>query len=127
MKKRVINELVDIARKVAYAELRKEYLENNVIPQARRILKEIDNPIIAIYDNGGKTFDRYTVYFSRSYMPEIKPYYGCFGMSEKPQHPQGFGQHSKGTLGRHNGKRIAFNQLPDDCQKALKDTHPDLL
>lgn len=81
--------------------------------------------IKAIYDNGGKTFDRYTVYYS-SYSfwandPQEKTrFYDCVGMSDRPFHPQGYGQHSYGQIGRHNGKRIAFEDLPIDCQELVK-------
>lgn len=50
--------------------------------------------VLAIYDNGGKTLDRYTVY----YKPEAgaQPYDGTLwidyrAMSEDPTAPQGFG------------------------------------
>ena len=70
---------------------------------------------IRVYDNGGKTFDRYTV----AYMDETNGVFvQMLGMSENPFHPQGFGQHCEGTPGRHLGRRISFNELPEDCQKA---------
>lgn len=72
--------------------------------------------IKAIYDNGGKTADRYTVYYDAE--PRGKMYQ-CLGMDDRPFHPQGFGQHSSGMLGAHNGKRITFDALPDDCQHAV--------
>jgi hypothetical protein len=77
--------------------------------------------IKVVYDNGGKTIDRYTVYFN-SYNEIIdgKPVYDCLGMNERPFHPLGFCNHSTGILGNHNGKRIAFEQLPDDCKKAVE-------
>ena len=46
--------------------------------------------IKAIYDNFGKTFDKYTVYYNY-----------------------------KENLGRHNGKHIKFEDLPKDCQKVI--------
>ena len=70
--------------------------------------------IKAIYDNGGKTFDRFTVY----YTAKQGNYWQGRGMSENPCHPQGFGQWCSGMLGRHNGKRIEFDALPAGC-KAL--------
>ena len=78
-------------------------------------MKANDYPagIIAIYDNGGKTFDRFTVYFKGG----NGRMFACLGMSENPFHPQGFGQHSTGMLGRHNGKRISFADLPADCRR----------
>jgi hypothetical protein len=77
--------------------------------------------VIAIYDNGGKTLDRYTVYydFVSSRPGEMKQYM-CLGMNAAPFHPQGIGQHSSGQLGRHNGKRISLEDLPADCQQAVK-------
>jgi hypothetical protein len=77
--------------------------------------------LLAIYDNGGKTFDRYTVYYNEiEKIVNGKKMYMCLGMSEHPCHPQGFGQHSTGMLGEHNGKRIILEQLPPDCQKLVK-------
>ena len=74
---------------------------------------------IKCYDNGGKTCDRYTVVYLDC--PENKPRtYQCVGMSASPFHPQGFGQHSIAMLGRHLGKRIKFEDLPEDCQKLVK-------
>ena len=44
---------------------------------------------LAILDNGGETFDRYTFIFD-SQDPRMKIAY--WGASEAPSHPQGFGQ-----------------------------------
>lgn len=73
---------------------------------------------IKCYDNGGKTFDRYTVI----YMDDPERGHNLFssvGMSEHPFHPQGFGQHGAARPGRHLGKRIKFEELPVDCQKLV--------
>ena len=74
---------------------------------------------VRIYDNGGKTFDRFTaVYLDQ---PEHQPRtFACVGMSERPFHPQGFGQHSTAMLGRHLGKIITRDSLPQDCRLILK-------
>ena len=74
--------------------------------------------VVAIYDNGGKTTDRYTVYFNTK--DKRENWYPCLAMNNYPFDPQGFCQHSSGLLGRHNGKRIAFSELPLDCQKAVR-------
>jgi hypothetical protein len=75
--------------------------------------------IKAVYDNGGKTFDRYSVYYENvECIKDGKKMYTCFGMSEHPFHPQGFGQHSCGQLGKHNGKKISWSELPEDCKLA---------
>ena len=73
---------------------------------------------IRCYDNGGKTADRYcVVYMGR---PENRQ--GCFqsvSMNHEPFHRMGIGQHGAAMPGRHLGKRIAFRQLPKDCQKLV--------
>ena len=77
--------------------------------------------IHSIYDNGGETADRYTVYYSgRESINHSNGFRACVGMNESPFHPQGFGQHSEGQPGKHNGKRITFQSLPADCQKLVK-------
>ena len=73
---------------------------------------------IRCYDNGGKTFDRYTVV----YMAEPERATGIFaavGMSSKPFHPQDFGQHCTAMPGKHLGKRVPFDSLPNDCQRLV--------
>ena len=87
--------------------------------------------VLLVADNGGKTFDRYTVL----YKPQLgyldteyeTYYYPYLGMSENPCHPQGFGQHgeSKTRLSVWNdkwlGKVIDFEELPTKCQQAVKE------
>jgi len=70
-----------------------------------------------IYDNGGKTLDRYTVV----YMFEVERpgLYGARGMCSHPTSPQGFGCYTSAMPGRHLGKRISFDKLPIDCQKLV--------
>jgi len=75
---------------------------------------------VRIYDNGGRTFDQFTVVYMNS--PAHWQHDGifqCLGMSEHPTHPQGFGQHGTATPGRHLGKMIKFEQLPVDCQNLV--------
>jgi hypothetical protein len=80
--------------------------------------------IHSIYDageNGGA--DRYTVYYKgRGTLDHTSrgTLRACLGMSDNPFHPQGVGMHGTGQPGKHNGKRITFDQLPADCQKAVE-------
>jgi hypothetical protein len=82
---------------------------------------------IRCYDNGGASFDRYTVVYMDA--PENKPgTFQCVGMSERPFHPQGFGQHSSAMLGGHLGRRVRFADLPDDCRQVVEqDTKADAI
>lgn len=83
----------------------------------RRIKEQGYGRIIAVYDSGDKTIDRYGVYFNVIANP--RGHKEVFGMSSNPTHPQGFGQWSAGQTGRHNGKSITFDQLPEECQRAI--------
>lgn len=78
-------------------------------------------PTIRIFDNGGETFDRYTVVYMRTRHKNYQGYlmYDCLGMSEHPFHPQGFGQHTECQVGKHLGTEISFGNLPPDCQRAV--------
>jgi hypothetical protein len=78
--------------------------------------------ILEIRDNGGKTFDRYTVvYDSVEGMTSAgEALYWSVGMSSDPFHPQGFGQHGEAMRGKHLGKKIKFTQLPPDCQQLVR-------
>ena len=93
---------------------------------------------LAVFDLGEKFFDRYTVIFLDSPVSDDPYYsdrYAYLGMSDRPFHPQGFGQHGeieiplnalrqlrkgKGQrLFSHLGKLINFDDLPEDCQKLV--------
>jgi len=70
--------------------------------------------IITIWDNGGKTCDRYTVQIDNDY----------FGMSDDPLSPQGFnqylGEYPEIIPGPHLGKRVKYENLPETVQKAIQ-------
>ena len=80
---------------------------------------------VRIYDNGGKTYDRYTVVFTRPEKFGMKGQTIFVGMSHDPFYPQGFCQH--GALDKpidrpsygHIGKKIGFDALPEDCRKVV--------
>lgn len=78
----------------------------------------INGERIACYDNGGTSFDRYTVAYLDQ--PENNGCVAMVGMSDSPFHPQGFGQHCAGMTGKHLGKRIPFASLPADCQQLVR-------
>lgn len=77
---------------------------------------------IRCYDND-QTFDRYTVVYTGNYPGRD----GCeyVGMSSDPYSPSGFGQHghSQEIIDKpkyaHLGKKISFNDLPENCQKLV--------
>ena len=71
-----------------------------------------------IFDNGGETFDRYTVVFTD--VKETRDSFYALGMSENPYHPQGFGLHCDAIPGDHLGKEIEFLDLPYDCKRMVE-------
>jgi len=87
---------------------------------------------IRCYDNGGVdkeggTTDRYTVVYSN-----LKTGWCSYvGMSGSPYHPQGFCQHgeNRDPIDRpkysHLGKKIKFQDLPEDCQKVVMSDYCD--
>ena len=84
--------------------------------------------ILRIYDNGGKTFDRYTVIPPRTaYRTHRESYtqWAAIGSSENPFHPQGFGQHCLAVPGPHLGKRITWEQLPINVQSFARQAFPE--
>ena len=95
----------------------------------RRATKYLDGApalVLAIYDNGGKTFDRYTVVYNEPYDERYPRLLECLGMSANPFDPQGIGQHSSAMRGSHLGKLIYWKDLPADCQRAvLQDCKPN--
>jgi len=79
-----------------------------------------------VYDDGGKTADRYTIFprspewdadatktSMRSYLRTCLCLSGC----PAPWEPQGFSQFSTGIPGPHLGKRIQMDDLPDDIRQ----------
>ena len=77
-----------------------------------------------IYDNGGETFDRYTIYYRDN---NWQPWENYIVASECPFDPQGFGQHGESSPFwrrqdmAHLGGPVRFNKLPEDVQKFAKD------
>ena len=86
-------------------------------PKITKQYNKIQDRILGIYDNEGKTFDRYTVVYSDpERVDEAVTLYMSIGMSSNPTHPLGFCQHSAAMLGDHLGKQIPFGDLPLACQ-----------
>ena len=78
---------------------------------------------VGIYDNGGKTIDRYTLVVPSVNEPGKLDMYG---FDENPYYPTGFGQYagSYGQMGSysHLGKLIDYKDLPDQAQRFVRET-----
>lgn len=105
-------------------EIRTESLIPNGIPKW-----------IRVYDNGGETFDRYTCVFTKKACTNTHGdrWFQYVGMSANPFHPQGFGQHGESDRRpvdkptySHLGKKIKFEDLPEDCRKLVISDYKEL-
>jgi hypothetical protein len=73
---------------------------------------------INLYDNGGESADRYTCCFKNLKLG----FFPYLGMSSNPFHPQGVGLHNEHTQRidypkyAHLGKKISWNDLPNDVK-----------
>ena len=74
-------------------------LQESIINEANDESRYLDKTVV--YDNGGKTADRYTVF---------TPDDAVYGMGDTPNSPQGFnqyvGDHSEVEQGSHLGKKL---------------------
>lgn len=86
--------------------------------------------VLRCYDNGGRSFDRYTIIpprWAKDYRERRPGSWAAIGSSENPFHPQGFGMHVTATPGPHLGKRIAWADLPPDVQRFARQSFPEFV
>lgn len=82
---------------------------------------------LRIYDNGGRTYDRYTIIPPQ----HARHWRGRDGLwpalaaSRDPFHPCGFGQHTEAQPGRHLGERIEWGDLPAAVQRFAAQGFPE--
>ena len=98
---------------VAYHRMLRKKHKDNWIPEKSSDIPNKPTIIKAIWDNGGKTMDRYTVVFRKpAYHLGLLGAHDSLGLSEYPSDPQGFSQMGTAVEGDHLGKRISFYDLP---------------
>jgi hypothetical protein len=78
--------------------------------------------ILAIYDNRGRTTDRYSVVFT-PFSSNQQLWFSTLSMSANPYHPQGVGVMSQSNRrpSRMGSIVIPFHSLPADCQRCVED------
>ena len=82
--------------------------------------------VLRIYDNGGKTFDRYTILpprWAREHL-ERSGLFEAIGASEHPFSLQGFGMLVSAKPGAHLGKRLHLRDLPADVIRFAREAFP---
>ena len=78
---------------------------------------------VCVYDNGGRTVDRYAVLIARTVGG--RRVLDVYGMSEDPQSPQGFNQFSHTAANKFRdfkflGKRVKAQNLPKPVISAIE-------
>ena len=93
----------------------------------RRVRTDYPKGVVAVYDNGGQTIDRYTVVYTPEQHSPGLDYFSWVYMSGEPTHPQGVCQHGEGTTRPLSGwgtpdhnQVIAFEELPEQCQQIVQ-------
>lgn len=96
---------------------------------AARWLQDAPADVIACYDNGGKTADRYTVLFGgKFWTPGFAEHWWkvCreprmlqhLGMSAYPSDPQGVSMWGEDAMrGPHLGRKVRWLDLPENIRK----------
>ena len=100
-----------------------------MIQKFKRARKDYPDGVLGIYDNGGKTADRYTVVYApyEQGAPFHSLVFPLVDMSASPYWPQGACMHSETVGYRVTGgwgtgqKVISFNELPTDCQRVVRE------
>lgn len=78
--------------------------------------------IKAIYDNGGKTLDRYTIVTNVKTVKPSGTYYDCICSSE---HGLGVFMWGDCMLGKHLGNKIKLEDLDETLQKMIENALKD--
>lgn len=82
--------------------------------------------VLRCYDNGGRSFDRYTIIpprWAKDYKETWE--WQAIDASENPFYPQGVGQHTIAMPGPHLGKRVRWDDLPVDVQRFARQSFPE--
>jgi hypothetical protein len=89
----------------------------------RKSRRDYPDGILAIYDNGGRTVDRYCVVYA-PFAVDGRSYYPTLHMNATPSHPLGYGIHGEYERRprRLPGDRvISLDALPEECRRCVED------
>ena len=91
-------------------------------PRYKRSRRDYPQGVIGIYDNKGKSVDRYTVVFEPFLGDENRYYYPVLDMSTNPFFPTGVGIYNEYLFRptRRKGEVVIdWNELPEECQQCV--------
>jgi hypothetical protein len=85
--------------------------------------------VLAIYDNGGRTADRYCVVFA-PFVTGRQHWFTTLNMNDRPYHPQGIGMTGEHAVRptRNSGDRvISIDAMPPHCRQCVEEyLRPDV-
>jgi hypothetical protein len=117
------------AERISYGEIAElQGLAEYIDPDDVELLEaagvpEFKEDGIEVYDNGGRSYDRYTVVLTNKaneYDEHGRPVFDSLGLSHNPDDPQGFSQWGQALLGPHLGEPVELTNLPENVQKHIK-------
>lgn len=76
--------------------------------------------IIGVYDNGGRTADRYTVVFDERHRTDEGISHLCLALSKDCNMPNGVCMTAYTEPGSYLGKKIKFSDLPETVQNCVR-------
>jgi hypothetical protein len=93
-----------------------------------RWLEGAPAPVLAVYDNGGRSADRYLVLYDYSDMGAERAWYEkrrevpARAMSDAPFHPQGVGLYVEvpAWSRAQYGRKVRYADLPADCKRCVE-------
>lgn len=93
----------------------------------KRFIEGAPKELIAVYDNGGKTLDRYTAVYSDSFLYRGQWWTFYRGMSEDPFSPGGYGimgEISRYDLSAYRNRvyrqYVSYDSLPEQVKKSIE-------
>ena len=90
---------------------------------SKRWLEGAPRQVLACYDNGGKTLDRYTILFDTFWKGCDGYQIDAYGASENPYNPMGFGMSVTvpAYVDRKKlGKKLKWSELPEPVKRAVR-------
>lgn len=85
---------------------------------------------LRIYDNGGKTFDRFTILpprHARQYREGKPGTWSGIGSSLDPYHPQGFGMWITASPGHWLGVRVRISDVSESVVRFIRASFPEFV
>lgn len=76
--------------------------------------------VIAVYDNGGKTLDRYTIVTNERYKSRTNPNRYIYNGIASSENGLGVFMWTECLIGRHLGKKIQLSDLSEELQVKIK-------